>query len=77
MICNAIIYYIVLNDSMGIEQYNRYAFLLLLEVARGFPRCKPNRIVGKMLENKMSENGKPEKMPDVNPYPNREWSFYV
>ena len=38
-------------------------------VARGFPRCKPNRIPDKMpedkmLENKMSENGKPDKMPD-------------
>ena len=42
---------------------------MLLVVARGFPRCKPNRIPGKMpedkmLENKMSENGKPDKMPD-------------
>ena len=33
-------------------------------VARGFPRCKPNRIPDKRLENKMSENGKPDKMPD-------------
>ena len=44
----------------------------MLVVARGFPRCKrfkPNRIPGKMpedkmLENTMSENGKPDKMPD-------------
>ena len=36
----------------------------ILVVARGFPRCKPNRIPDKMLENKMSENGKPDKMPD-------------
>ena len=41
----------------------------ILVVARGFPRCKPNRISGKvsedkMLEDKMSENGKPDKMPD-------------
>ena len=48
-------------------------------VARGFLRCKPNRIPDKMpedkmlenkmsedkvLENKMSENGKPDKMPN-------------
>ena len=33
-------------------------------VARGFPRCKPNRIPDKRLENKISENGKPDKMPD-------------
>ena len=33
-------------------------------VARGFPQCKPNLIPDKMLENKMSENGKPGKMPD-------------
>ena len=33
-------------------------------VARGFPRCKPNRIPDKRLENKMLENGKPDKMPD-------------
>ena len=43
-------------------------------VARGFLRCKPNRIPDKMpedkmLENKMSENGKPDKIPD-NPYHN-------
>ena len=38
--------------------------MILLVVARGFPRCKPNRIPDKMLENKMSENGKPDKMPD-------------
>ena len=50
-----------------------YIFLLysILVVARGFPRCTPNRIPGKMpedkmLENKMSENGKPDKMPDNN-----------
>ena len=44
-------------------------FYLILMVARGFPRCKPNRIPDKMpedkmLENKVSENGKPDKMPD-------------
>ena len=33
-------------------------------VARVFPRCKPNRIPDKMPENKMSEDGKPDKMPD-------------
>ena len=33
-------------------------------VARGFPRCKANWIPDKMLENKISENGKPKKMPD-------------
>ena len=42
--------------------------------ARGFPRCKPNQIPDKMpedkmLENKTSENGKPDKIPD-NPYHN-------
>ena len=45
-------------------------------VARGFPRCKPNRIPDKMpedkmLENKMLENGKPDKIPD-NPYHNHD-----
>ena len=40
-----------------------------LVVARGFPRCKPNRIPDKMpeekmLQNKVSENEKPDKMPD-------------
>ena len=30
-------------------------------VARGFPRCKPNRIPDKMPEDQMSENGKPTK----------------
>ena len=39
-------------------------FYETLVVARGFPRCKPNRIPDKMLENKMSEDGKPDKMPD-------------
>ena len=38
---------------------------IILVVARGFPRRKPNRILGKMpedkmLQNKMSENGKPD-----------------
>ena len=36
----------------------------ILVVAHGFPRCKPIRIPDKMPENKMSENGKPVKMPD-------------
>ena len=38
--------------------------LCKLVVARGFPRCKPNRIPDKMPEDKMSENGKLDKMPD-------------
>ena len=43
-------------------------FYIILVVARGFPRCKPNRIPDKMpedkmLENKMSENGKLDKIP--------------
>ena len=44
-------------------------FCLLIVIARGFPRCKPNWIPDKMpddkmLENKTSENGKPDKMSD-------------
>ena len=46
-----------------ISYYNTLVF------ARGFPRCKPNRIPDKlqedkMLENKVSENRKPDKMSD-------------
>ena len=46
-----------------------YIYIYIPVVARGFPRCKPNRILDKMpedkmLENKMSKNGKPDKMPD-------------
>ena len=44
-------------------------YIIRLVVACGFPRCKPNCIPDempedKMLENKMSENGKPDKIPD-------------
>ena len=39
-------------------------FMKRLVVARGFPRCKPNQILDKMPEVKISENGKPDKMPD-------------
>ena len=53
------------NKSYTIKfAYRRYHFIYILVVARGFSRCKPNRIPDKMPENKMSENGKPEKMPD-------------
>ena len=43
--------------------------MTLLVVSRAFPRCKANWIPDKMpedkmLENKISENGKPHKMPD-------------
>ena len=41
-----------------------YIVILLPVVTRGFLRCKPNRIPDKMLENKVSENGKPDKMSD-------------
>ena len=41
-----------------------YVIIIILVAARGFPRCKPNRIPDKMLENIMSENRKPDKIPD-------------
>ena len=65
---------------MAMLNANAYLFIyVILVVAHGFPRCKPNRIPNKtpedkiienkmsedkVLENKMSENGKPDKMPD-------------
>ena len=36
----------------------------ILAVARGFPRCQPNRIPDKMPEDKTPENEKLDKMPD-------------
>ena len=46
------------------EEIFRISYYIKLVVAHVFPRCKPNRISDKMPENKMSENGKPDKMPD-------------
>ena len=46
------------------EEIFRISYYIKLVVAHVFPRCKPNRIPDKMPENKMSENGKPGKMPD-------------
>ena len=45
--------------------FSCHAFNTILVVARGFPQCKPNRIPGKMPEDKMSENGKLDKMSDI------------
>ena len=39
-------------------------FMFKLVVVRGFLRCKPNRIPDKLPEDKMSENGKPDKLHD-------------
>ena len=49
--------------------HENFKIMVLLVVARGFPRCKPNRIPDKMpedkmLENNISKNGKPDRMPD-------------
>ena len=52
------------SASMPSSAQIRFVFIIILVVARGFPRCKPSRIPDKILENKMSENGKPDKMPD-------------
>ena len=47
---------------MAINVYKMSLYNILV-VARGFPPCKLNRIPDKMLDSKMSENGKLDKMP--------------